>query len=82
MFAPKTIKKYFTNNGNANKPMMVQTFCERESDELNNDVLHEYVKCAAYSDNIPKPIDDLVDAYAIMEYLKDYSWSYYIITRN
>ena len=52
---------------------MVQTFCERESDELLNDPFHEYVKCAAYGDNIPKPIDDLVDAFAIMEYLKDYS---------
>jgi len=73
VFAPKTIKKAFTSNGNAGKPMMVQTFCERESDELLNDPFHEYVKCAAYGDNIPKPIDDLVDAFAIMEYLKDYS---------
>ena len=70
VFPPKTIKKAFTGNGNANKPMMVQTFCERESDELRNEMFHNFVKGSCFGDNVPKPVDDLVDAFAIMEYMK------------
>ena len=73
VFAPKTVKKFFTGNGNAGKPMMVQSFQNSESTELMNDPLQEYVKRGDFGDNIPKPIDDLVDAFAIMEYMKDYS---------
>ena len=52
---------------------MVKSFAEQESSELLNDPFHNYVKRADFGDNIPKPIDDLVDAFAIMEYMKDYS---------
>ena len=71
VLAPKTIKKSFTGNGNSGKPLMVQSFADSKSVELRNDLFHEYVKRADYGDNMPKPIDDLVDAFAIMEYLKD-----------
>ena len=52
---------------------MVKTFAESNSKELLNDPFQEYVKRGVFGDNIPKPVDDLVDAFAIMEYLKDQS---------
>ena len=69
VYAPKTVKKSFSGNGNAGKPMMVEAFNSRE--DLVNDPLKKYVNSRSFGDNIPKPIDDLVDAFAILEYLKE-----------
>jgi Holliday junction resolvasome RuvABC endonuclease subunit len=69
VYAPKTVKKSFTGNGNANKPMMVEAFKSRE--DLVDDAFKKYIDSHSFGDNIPKPIDDLVDAFAILEFLKE-----------
>ena len=54
----KTIKRDFCGNGNAKKEQMIDAFVEKTGIHLNVDMnlKHEY----------DKPIDDLVDSYAIM----------------
>jgi len=69
--APKSVKKDFTGNGNAGKPMMVETFSKRTDSILANDPVHNYVSSQSFGDNIPKPIDDLVDAFAILKYTEE-----------
>ena len=69
--APKTVKKFFTGNGNAGKPMMVESFSNRTDKILKNDPVHNYITSQSFGNDIPKPIDDLVDAFAILKYTED-----------
>ena len=69
--APKSVKKHFTGNGNAGKPMMVNSFRDRTDTILKNDPVHNYISSLDFGDNVPKPIDDLVDAFAILKYTED-----------
>jgi len=69
--APKSVKKYFTGNGNAGKPMMVNSFRDRTDSLLINDAVHNYISSVDFGDNVSKPIDDLVDAFAILKYTED-----------
>lgn len=60
---PKTVKKIYTGNGNASKCMMVDSFMKEEH-PLKDKIDHlGFVKEGDYT--IPKPIDDLVDAFAL-----------------
>ena len=70
VFSPKQVKKIFSGNGNAGKPMMVESFSSYKDDLLKNDAVHNYVSSQSFGDKIPKPIDDLVDAFAILKYLE------------
>ena len=71
VYPPKTIKKFFTGNGNANKEKMLEAFKISEDELLLNDPFHKYILDTNYGDKIPKPVDDLVDAFAILCYLRD-----------
>jgi len=71
VYPPKTIKKFFTGNGNANKEKMLEAFKVSEDELLVNDSFHKYILDTNYGDKIPKPVDDLVDAFAILCYLRD-----------
>ena len=68
--SPSSIKKSFTGKGNANKMKMFETFKDVKEDEIPLQ-LQEYVNNneVTRKDKLLKPIDDLVDAYAIKEYL-------------
>lgn len=57
--APTSIKKNFTGSGKADKPMMIDQF-HKEFPEIK---FHELIGVKEYG----KPIDDIVDAYAMMK---------------
>ena len=71
VLAPKSVKKDFTDNGNAGKPMMMNSFISRKDDLLKNDAVHNYC-CSVgdFGEKVPKPLDDMVDAFAILKYLE------------
>ena len=58
--APKTIKKFFTGNGNANKLLMYDTFVEKTGLSLCDIFETDKKDC--------NPIQDIVDAYALAYY--------------
>ena len=68
ILAPKSVKKDFTGNGNAGKPMMVKSFASRKDVLLKNDAVHNYCSSVDFGEKVPKPIDDLVDAFAILKF--------------
>ena len=68
VLAPKSVKKDFTGNGNAGKPMMVKSFASRKDTLLKNDAVHNYCSSVDFGEKVPKPIDDLVDAFAILKF--------------
>ena len=66
---PKTLKKLYTGNGNASKCDMLRTF-------MNSDLgrLQQKIKALGFFKEegeftIPKPIDDICDAFALTEIL-------------
>lgn len=61
--SPATVKKSFHGKGNASKVDMVRTFCESE-DELAP-LFNDQIDWTKDKPSIPKPIDDLVDSYAL-----------------
>lgn len=65
VYSPSEIKKY-AGKGNANKVLMYKYFLEKGQDSKFKD----YVKTLEIDENIPKPIDDLIDAYWICEFLR------------
>ena len=65
IFSPSEIKKY-AGKGNANKVLMFNFFLEKAPDSK----FKEYVQSLEIEDSIPKPIDDLIDAYWICEFLR------------
>lgn len=65
---PSKIKKFFTGKGNANKVLMAEAFQELKIDHP----LFKYTKknTIVKGKEIVKPIDDLIDAYAIQKFLE------------
>lgn len=64
---PKTLKKKFTNNGNASKCEMINAFMKRS----NLMILQEKIKELDFIKKnneftIPKPLDDVIDAIALI----------------
>jgi Holliday junction resolvasome RuvABC endonuclease subunit len=70
IISPSELKKFFTGKGNAGKVQMLRAF---EKETLDHD-LSIYVKdndLIKGEKDVVKPIDDLVDAFAIQKYLKE-----------
>jgi hypothetical protein len=68
VISPKTNKKLFTGNGNASKCDMLQKFIEKNSDPLQKRFLDMDLKKEGEF-TIPKPIDDVVDSWALTDIL-------------
>ena len=68
IFQPSHVKK-LAGKGNANKHFMVKAFQDDVLDDkdLRMTELWKYVQGKDFSEKIPKPIDDLVDAYFILK---------------
>ena len=62
---PKTIKKYYTDNGNAGKPLMYQFFKVKTG--VNLIKMLDYKKA-----KIDSPIGDIVDSFSILSYAIDH----------
>lgn len=58
-YAPKHIKKMFTNNGNANKSDMHNTFCKMDLKGPFHNFCKQWNKAQPH-------VNDLIDAYAIL----------------
>lgn len=70
---PKALKKWFTGNGNAEKIDMFNAFIESKDPVLIEDPFYIYCKSVVIEkDQIPKPIEDLVDSYAVCKYLQEF----------
>lgn len=71
---PSHVKK-LAGKGNANKHYMVKAFQDNvlNDPDLEKTKLWNWVKDKDYSEKIPKPIDDLIDAYFILNTIKLYS---------
>jgi Holliday junction resolvasome RuvABC endonuclease subunit len=61
--APKSIKKSFVGNGNAKKEEMLEQFVKE-----NGDILHRPLELD--TDKLTSPINDMVDAYAIIQHMR------------
>jgi hypothetical protein len=62
--SPKSIKKAYTGNGNASKCDMLRSFMEKSDSKLKKEI--EKLNIVVEGEfNIPKPLDDLVDAIAL-----------------
>jgi hypothetical protein len=67
IFQPSHVKK-LAGKGNANKHYMIKAFQDDvlNDKDLRNTKLWKYVQGKDFSEKIPKPLDDLVDAYFIL----------------
>jgi len=63
---PKTLKKSYTGNGNASKCDMLRTFMNLSKNPLSEKI-REMNIITEGEFNIPKPIDDVVDAIGLTE---------------
>lgn len=64
VISPKSIKKAYTGNGNASKCDMLRSFMEKSDSKLKKEI--EKLNIVVEGEfNIPKPLDDLVDAIAL-----------------
>ena len=68
VISPKTNKKLFTGNGNASKCDMLRKFIEKNQGPIR-DRLIEMGLNKEGEFTIPKPIDDIVDSWALTESL-------------
>lgn len=71
LYIPPTEIKKFAVKGNADKKMMYDSFVELDLDESIN--IKQMISMLSLDNNykkIPKPVDDMIDAYYIMEYIK------------
>ena len=68
VFTPSEIKK-LAGKGNANKLLMYKYFLEKGPSDTE---FYKYVKSLDIEENVPKPIDDLIDAYWIEECTRQY----------
>ena len=71
-FQPSHVKK-LAGKGNANKFFMINAFQEDvlNDKDLRNTELWNWINNKDYSKKIPKPIDDIVDSYFILNCFKD-----------
>ena len=69
IISPTEGKKKLFGKGNAKKDDMIQAFIDNKLDDniLIKNVLWQYCKINGVDFKQPKPIDDLVDAYAILK---------------
>ena len=73
VFSPSEIKRSHTGKGNCGKDVMFQSFLDLDDKRLKKDKFHKYCKDIGWeSGDIPKPMDDIVDAYAIVRKLEDH----------
>ena len=65
--APTTIKK-FAGKGNMNKSQLFESFLENriEDENLEKSPLYAWIKQQEFGKKIPKPLDDLVDAFFLV----------------
>lgn len=74
-YAPTEIKKYFSGKGNAGKDLMFESFINSEDKILKDSKIRKYCQSLELKTDkkgkliIPKPFDDLIDAYAISKKL-------------
>jgi hypothetical protein len=64
---PKTVKKWYTGNGNATKCDMLRSYLNKNDNDLSS-LIREIVNVTEDEFNIPKPIDDLIDSIALSEF--------------
>ena len=76
IYQPSHVKK-LAGKGNANKHYMVKAFQDDVYNDKNlrNTNLWKWTQGKDFSEKIPKPIDDLVDAYFILNANKEKEWS-------
>ena len=76
IYQPSHVKK-LAGKGNANKHYMVKAFQDDvyNDKDLRNTNLWKWIQDKDFSEKIPKPIDDLVDAYFILNANKEKGWS-------
>ena len=76
IYQPSHVKK-LAGKGNANKHYMVKAFQDdvHNDKDLRNTNLWKWTQGKDFSEKIPKPIDDLVDAYFILNANKEKEWS-------
>lgn len=76
IYQPSHVKK-LAGKGNANKHYMVKAFQDDVYNDKNlrNTNLWKWTQGKDFSEKIPKPIDDLVDAYFILNANKEKGWS-------
>lgn len=74
VFSPKTLKKNFSGNGNADKIMMYKSFKKNVlgDDILIKDPLYVLLENTNFEKDLPKPLDDLIDSYAVMKTLENH----------
>jgi hypothetical protein len=63
--SPKTVKKFATGNGNADKHDMAEAFIK---DNCGIDIFEHFEKELDRKKKIPSPITDMVDAYWLWKY--------------
>lgn len=68
VISPKTNKKLFTGNGNASKCDMLRKFIEKNDGPLQEKLIEIGLNKEGEF-TIPKPVDDLVDSWALTEIL-------------
>jgi hypothetical protein len=73
VFQPSHVKK-IAGKGNANKHYMVKSFQDNilNDDKLKQSKLWKWCKDKDFSEKIPKPIDDLVDGYFLVQTIINY----------
>ena len=76
IYQPSHVKK-LAGKGNANKHYMVKAFQDDvfNDKDLRKTKLWKWTQGKDFSEKIPKPIDDLVDAYFILNANKEKGWS-------
>ena len=76
IYQPSHVKK-LAGKGNANKHYMVKAFQDDvfNDKDLRKTKLWKWTQGRDFTEKIPKPIDDLVDAYFILNANKEKGWS-------
>ena len=73
VFSPSEIKAFHTGKGNCGKDKMFDSFLQSTDPRLEGDPFFNYCKSIGWeSGDPPKPLDDIVDAYAITLKLEDH----------
>ena len=72
IYSPSEIKKTFSGKGNAGKDLMFDAFINLDNPVIKKDKVFNYCSSLKIIDGtIPKPFDDLIDAFAIVTNLRD-----------
>ena len=67
VISPKSLKKYYTGNGNSGKFEMLKEYFGKVDDQLSKR-LNELGLNRDEEFNIPKPVDDLIDSISLCEW--------------